>query len=130
MDMRKYGAGFVKPEDVRDGPRQEKIVDVSINEKFDAPVLHFESGDQFTLWSPNARVMNRAYTTESNNWLGQTVELAIGHYTDYRGEKPEEKETVVLKPISVMQPSPNNGGTKTAIAVPSRSTEFDDEIPF
>jgi hypothetical protein len=35
MDMRKYGSGPVHPEDVRDGPRQEKIVDVSINEKFD-----------------------------------------------------------------------------------------------
>ena len=48
MDMRKYGAGPVKPEDVRDGPRQEKVEDVSINDKYDVPVLHFESGDSFS----------------------------------------------------------------------------------
>ena len=68
MDMRKYGAGPVRPEDVRDGPLQEKIVDVSISRKFECPALYFESGDQFLLFNANARVMNRAYTTESNNW--------------------------------------------------------------
>jgi hypothetical protein len=130
MDMRKYGAGPVRPEDVRDGPRQEKIVDVSINEKFDCPVLHFEAGDHFSLFGTNARTMNRAYTSESNNWLGQVVELGLGHYTDYRGEKPEEKETVVVRPISVRQPSPDNGGMKGAVALPSRADDLDDEIPF
>ena len=125
MDMRKYGAGPVRPEDVRDGPLQEKIVDVSISEKFECPALHFETGNQFLLFNANARVMNRAYTTESNNWLGQVIELSLGHYTDNRGE---EKETVVLKPVSVLQPSADNGGTKTAL--PSRRDELDDEIPF
>jgi hypothetical protein len=127
MNMSKYGAGPVRPEDVRDGPRQEKVVDVSINEKFDTPVLHFESGDQFLLFQ-NARAMNRAYTTESNNWLKQTVELSLGHYTDSKGE---EKETVVLRPISVLQPSADNGGTKAQV-VPrlSRRDELDDEISF
>jgi len=130
MDMRKYGAGPVRPEDVRDGPRQEKVVDVSVDEKYDCPVLHFNGGDRFTLFQANARTMCRAYTTESNNWLGQVVELSLGHYTDYRGEKPEEKETVLLRPISVWQPSPDNGGMKGAVALPSRSTDLDDEIPF
>jgi hypothetical protein len=125
MDMRKYGAGPVRPEDVRDGPLQEKIVDVSISEKFECPALHFETGNQFLLFNANARVMNRAYTTESNNWLGQVIELSLGHYTDNRGE---EKETVVLKPVSVLQPSADNGGTKAAL--PSRRDELDDEIPF
>ena len=131
MDMRRYGAGPVKPDDVRDGPRQEKIVVVSINEKFDCPTLHFESGDQFLLFNTNARAMNKAYTSESNNWLGQTIELSLGFYTDYRGEKPEDKETVVVRPISVRQPSPDNGGKKGAIALPpSRADDLDDEISF
>jgi hypothetical protein len=131
MDMRKYGSGFVKPEDVRDGPRQEKIVNVYISEKFKCPVLDFESGDQLSLNMTNTRAMNRAYTTESDNWLEQEVELSLGHYTDYSGEKPEEKETVVLRPISVRQPSPDNGETKAQAAprLPPRDT-LDDEIPF
>jgi len=115
----------VRPEDVRDGPRQEKVADVSINEKFDAPVLHFESGDQFMLFPTNARTMNRAYTYESNKWLEQVVELSLGHYTDNKGE---EKETVVLKPISVLQPSADNGGTKAAL--PSVRDDLDDDVPL
>ena len=132
MDTRKYGAGFVKPEDVRDGPRQEKIVNVYISEKFKCPVLDFESGDQFSLNVTNTRVMNRAYTTESDKWLQQVVELLLGHYTDYSGKTPEERETVVLRPISVRQPSPDNGGAKAqevAPRLPARD-EFDDEIPL
>jgi hypothetical protein len=31
MNMRKYGSAFVKPEDVRDGPRQETIVNVYLS---------------------------------------------------------------------------------------------------
>jgi hypothetical protein len=128
MDMRKYGSGPVKPDDVRNGPRQEKVADVSINERYDCPVLHFESGDSLMLSPPNSRTMCRAYTKDSNSWLEQTVELALGHYIDNRGPTPEEKETVVLKPISVLQPSADNGGTKAAL--PSVRDDLDDEIPF
>ena len=71
--------------------------------------------------------MNNAYGYDSDKWLGQVVKLSLGHYTDYRGEKPEEKETVVLEPVSVLQPSADNGGTK---ALPSRRDDLDDEIPF
>jgi hypothetical protein len=132
MDMRKYGAGFVRPEDVRDGPRQEKIVNVFISEKFKCPVLDFESGDQLSLNMTNTRAMNRAYTTESDNWLEQEVELSLGHYTDYSGQTPEEKETVLLRPVSVRQPSADNGGTKVQAVprLPSRRDDLDDDIPF
>ena len=126
MDMRKYGSGPVRPDDVRDGPRQEKVADVSINERYDCPVLHFESGDSLMLSPPNSRTMCRAYTTDSNKWLDQEVELTLGRYTDNRGEKPEEKETVVLRPISG---SADNGGTKAAPRLSARD-DLDDEIPF
>jgi hypothetical protein len=125
MDMRKYGSGPVRPEDVRDGPRQEKVEDVSISDRFECPVLHFESGDQFLLFQTNARAMNRAYSTDSNNWLNQVIELSLGHYTDNKGE---EKETVILKPISVLQPSADNGGTKAAL--PSVRDDLNDDVPF
>src|SRR5262245_52851775 len=124
MDMRRYGAGPVRPDDVRDGPRQEKIVDVSIDEKYDCGVLHFESCDRLMLFNTNARAMNKAYGFDSNDWLGQTIELALGHYTDKDGA---EKECVVLRPISVRQGADNGKG---AIALPSRADDLDDGIPF
>jgi hypothetical protein len=127
MDTRKYGAGFIKPDDVRDGPRQEKIVKVSVSEKFDALEIELASGEQLTLNNTNTRVLNRAYTTESDNWLGQTIELSLGHYTDFRDGK--EKETVVVRPISVRQPSSDNGGAQTEPSV-LRRDDLDDEIPF
>ena len=130
MDTRKYGSGFVKPEDVRDGPRQEKIINVYISEKYDCLVLDLESGDQLSLNNTTTRVMNRAYTTESDNWLGQEIELSLGHYTDSRDGN--EKETIVVRPISVRQPSLDNGGTKAQAvpALPLRRDDLDDEIPF
>src|SRR5262245_2013212 len=125
MDMKKYGRGFVSVEDVHGGPRQEKIADVFIHAKFSCPVLDFESGDQFTLNVTNTRAMNHAYGTESNNWIGQVVELSLGHDVDHKDGK--EKETVALHPISVRQPSTDNGGTK---ALQSRRDDLNDEIPF
>lgn len=98
MNMSKYGSGFIKAEDVRDNPRQEKIVNVYIG-RFDTPVLDFESGDQLSLNVTNTRALNRAYTTESDNWKQQVVELSLGHYTDYSGETPVEKEMVVLRRV-------------------------------
>ena len=130
MDMRKYGSAFIKPDDVRDGPRQERIVNVYVSEKYNCPVLEFESGDQLSLNVTNTRVMNKAYTNESDNWLDQVVELSLGHYTDRRGDAPEEKETVVLRPISVLQPSLKSGGSKAAQTALRPPVRENDDIPY
>ena len=94
-------------------------------------MLDFESGDQLSLNVTNTRIMNKAYTTESDNWLGQVIELSLGHYMDRRGDAPEERETVVVRPISVRQSSPESGSSKaaqTALRPPVR--ELDDDVPF
>src|SRR5215510_9636855 len=57
MDMRKYAAGVIMPEDLRDGPRTEVIIGVTINEKHKCPVLEFESGDQLFAWPNIARAL-------------------------------------------------------------------------
>jgi hypothetical protein len=132
MDMRKYGSIFIKPDDVRDGPREERIVNVYESEKYHCPVLDLESGDQFSVNATNTRILNKAYGWESDNWLGQVIELSLGHYKDWRGDQPEEKETVVVRPISLREPSADNGGTKATRAAPRppvRDT-FGDDIPF
>jgi hypothetical protein len=60
MDTRKYGSGFIKPDDVRDGPREEKIIHVFESEKYSRLVLELESGDQFTLNQTNVRVLQKS----------------------------------------------------------------------
>jgi hypothetical protein len=107
VDVRKYTSGFVMPDDLRDGPRQERIINVYISEKHDTPVLEFESGDQLIAWPSIGRVLARAYGWESNDWLGHTVELSRGTYIDKKTN--EEKGTVVLQAISTRDGS-NNGG--------------------
>ena len=70
MDVSKYMAKtFIKPDDVRVGPRQERIVNVYRSEKYNCLVLDFESGDQLSLNPITTLVLGKAYGTESNHWL-------------------------------------------------------------
>jgi hypothetical protein len=129
MDTRKYGSGFLKPDDVRDGPRQERIIAVLESQKYDCLQLELESGDTFSLNMTNTRVLQKAYGLESDDWLDHTIELSLGHYQDWKSNPPGEKETVVLRPISPRQPSSDNGGTKP-LPRPSVRGALDDDIPF
>jgi hypothetical protein len=61
MDMRKFGSGFIKPDDVRDGPRLERIINVYESEKYGCPVLEFASGDQFSLNATNTKILSKAW---------------------------------------------------------------------
>jgi len=129
MDMRKYGSAFIKPDDVRDGPRQERIVNVYVSEKYNCPVLDFESGDQLSLNVTNTRIMNKAYTTESDNWLGHVIELSLGTYT----YKDETNETVVVRPISLREVTAGNRSqVATRVISPASPPldSMDDDIPY
>jgi hypothetical protein len=131
MDLRKYGTMFIRPDEVREDPRQETILHVYIDEKFDQPVLEFESGDQFSLNKTNTRILSKAYGWESKDLLGQVIELSLGHYMDWKTDPPQEKETVVVRPVSVRQPSPDNSGTKAQpMSRPSVRDVPSDDIPF
>jgi hypothetical protein len=131
MDMRKYSAGVIMPEDLHDGPRTEKIINIFENEKHGCAVLEFESGDQLYLWNNNARILNKAWGYESADWLNQELELSLGHYTDKKSNT--EKETIVVKPISPRKEKAGNGGkpplplSKTASSL---KDDFADEVPF
>jgi hypothetical protein len=111
VDVRKYTSGFIMPDDLRDGSRQERIINVYISEKHNCPVLEFESGDQLIAWPSVSRPLVRAYGWESNDWLGHIVELSYGTYIDKKTN--EEKGTVILKAISTREGS-NNGGPQRA----------------
>jgi hypothetical protein len=132
VDVRKYTTGFIRPEDLHDGSRQERIINVYISEKHDVPVLEFESGDQLLAWASIGRVLARAYGFETDDWRGHVVELSLGHYTDKKDGT--EKETIVLKTITSRDGSANGGPQRTdptKLPAPlSPKDDIDDSIPF
>jgi hypothetical protein len=134
VDMRKYASGVVMPDDLRDGSRQERIINVYISEKHDVPVLEFESGDQLFAWPGIARPLVRAYGWESSDWLGHTVELSYGTYIDKKTD--EEKGTIILKAISSRDGGTNGGPQRVdpaKLPAPVKkhtlADDLDDEIP-
>jgi hypothetical protein len=126
-NMKKYTAGFVLPEDLHDGPRQERIVNVYESDKHQAPVLVFESGDELIAWRNIARAMARAYGYNDADWKGHVVELSLGNYTNRDGEA---KETVVLKTISSRDGDGGIGAPQRVEPAKLPKPDLDDEIPF
>jgi hypothetical protein len=55
MDLRQYASTFVKPDNVRDGPIQTRIVNVFESERYGRPVLELETGSQFMLNEGNVK---------------------------------------------------------------------------
>jgi hypothetical protein len=133
MDMREFSSGVIRPEDLYDGPRVEKIVNVSKKEteRYTCAVLEFESGDQLYLWNNQARILNKAWGYDSADFIGQELELSLGHYPDKRTDPPTEKETVAVKPISPRKETASNGGAPVpALSKAKGGGDPDDEIPF
>jgi hypothetical protein len=136
MDMTEYaGTAFIGYDDIRNGPRQETITDVTIG-NYDKPVLAFESGAQFSLNKTNTRVLVRAYGKDSRDWVGCRIEL-FGGETEYQGQKTN---SVLVRPISPEKapaaskatPEPKQhrtGGIETGRRS-SMSSEMDDDIAF
>jgi hypothetical protein len=116
-DMRKYASGLLRPEDLQSGSRTEKIVNVYISEKLNAPILELASGDSLVAWNSIARVIGHAYGYEDTDWIGHTIELSLGSYTNKDGE---EKGTIIVKPVS------SRDGKEI---VPIKK-DLNDEIPF
>jgi hypothetical protein len=138
MDMRKFATGFIKPDDVRDGPLQDRIIGVFESEKFQRPVLELASGNQFTVNNTNCAILNKAWGWNSEDWLDQELEFTLGHYKDWREDK--ECETVVVRPISPrkasapgagIKPSADKGGAKAIpTPKPSVANDLNDDMPF
>jgi hypothetical protein len=125
VDMREYsGSDFLKVEHVRDGPRQERIVDVSIHERYNRPVLEFESGDKLTLNVTNTRTLCKAYGDDDRDWIKKLIELSLGHL-EYDGK---ENEAVIVRPLDPPTRDPN-ALPAPRLPKPSRD-DMDDAIPF
>jgi hypothetical protein len=126
MDMRKYsGPSFIKIADVRHGPLLMQIAAVREG-KYDKPDLVFESGDALTVNGSNNRTLMRAYGSNSDDWVGKQIELALGQVR-FQGEL---QDTVIVKPTS--PPIAAAGKKEAATKANSRREEEpgDDTIPF
>jgi hypothetical protein len=134
MDMRQYASTYIKPDNVREGSIQTRIVNVFQSEKFNRPMLELEIGSQFTLNDGNTNTLIKAWGYNSDDWIGQEVELFFGTYKDWRDDPPTEKETVKIRAISPAK-TVQNGGAPVSPLPPSKTASgpdrsMDDEIPF
>jgi hypothetical protein len=134
MDMRRFSSGYIKPDDVRDGAIQAHIINITVSEKYNRPVLELDSGQQFTVNATNNGVLCKAYGYDSTGWLGHLIELSFG-MTKYDGK---DIETVVLTAISSRD---SNGSNGTPARMPQDqlppplpkktiADDMDDSVPF
>ena len=137
MDARKYASKYVKPDNVRDGPIQTRIVNVFESEQYGRLALELETGSQFTLNDGNTNTLIKAWGHDTDAWIGQEIELFLGTYKDWKDDPPVEKETVKVRAISPAKTPTQNGGAPAVSKPPlppsrvaPKKDDLDDEVPF
>jgi hypothetical protein len=135
MDMRDYvSSTYIKPDHVRDGPIKTRIVNVYEGGQFGRPVLELETGSQFSLNDGNTSTLIKAWGFNSDDWIGQEIELSLGTYQDWKSDPPVEKETVKARAISPAKTEAGNGGTASKPLPPSKAAalkdDLSDDVPF
>ena len=124
MKMTKYaGASFIGVDDVQDGPIRGTIAAVD-HGSFDKPVMTFSNGMKFSLNKTNVGTLIEALGDESDDWLGEKVELYAGTIRF----KNEDQPAVLVRALpraagekKVKPPKPTKG---------SPSSDIDDVIPY
>jgi hypothetical protein len=125
MDMRQFKKPrFLKVEDIRDRPRQDRIAGVVMGQ-FKKADLIFESGDKLGLSATNSEILSSAYSFESEEWVGHLIELYVG-----KGQfEGDDVDMILVRPISKAE----NGGQalEPVRETPSKSADpMDKEIEF
>jgi hypothetical protein len=125
MDMRKYaGENYLKPDDVRAGPRRLKIVRIRLG-TFDRPEVIFNDESILSLNVTNTKTLTRAYGPHSETWPGREIELRLGK-APYQGTL---MDSVLVTPVS-----PPIGAAELQAAQDRASAEnqaeMNDDIPF
>jgi hypothetical protein len=138
VDARNYASKYIKPDQVRDGPVQTRVVNVYEDDRYGRLMLELEIGSRFGLNDGNTNTLIKAWGYDTDAWIGQEVVFELGHYTDWNSktDPPEQKETVRVVAVSPPKPGTGNSGipakpplppSKTAAARPD---DMDDSIPF
>jgi hypothetical protein len=141
VDARNYASKWIKPDNVRDGPIQTRIVNVYEDERYSRLNLELETGSQFGLNEGNTNALIRAWGHDTDSWIEQEFELSLGTYKDWKTDPPEEKETVKVRAISPAKAGTGNSGAPSKPPLPPSKTvaqsgaaslrgAMDDDIPF
>jgi hypothetical protein len=137
MDMRQYASPYIKPDNVREGPIQTRIINVFESGRFKRPVLELEIGSEFMLNDTNCNILIKAWGHDSSGWIEQEIILELGTYKDWKEDPPVDKETVKVRAVSPAKSAAANGGAPAASKPPlppSRTApskdDLDDAIPF
>jgi hypothetical protein len=136
MDARKYASKYVKPDNVRDGPIQTRIINVFEDERYGRLMLELETGSQFALNDGNTNTLIKAWGHDTDTWIGQEIELLLGHYQDWKEDPPKEKETVKIRAILPAKTAENGGAPAVSkpplppSRVAPKKDDLEDEVPF
>jgi hypothetical protein len=131
MKMTKYaGASFIGVDDVQDGPIRGTAAAVDLG-SFDKPVITFSNGMKFSLNKTNVSTLIEAFGDDSDDWIGEKVELYAGTIRF----KNEDQPAVLVRPLvraagekKVKPPKPKSGPSADIDdPVPS---DIDDQIPY
>ena len=76
MDARKYASKYVKPDNVRDGPIQTRIVNVFEEERYGRLCSSSKPAPQFPLNDGNTNVLIKAWGHDTDDWIGQEGDRA------------------------------------------------------
>jgi len=120
MKMRKYApASFIGVDDVRDGPIRGTIAKVE-DGSFDKPVITFTNGTRFSCSKTNVGILIEELGDESDDYLGERVELYAGT-TRFQGA---DKDVVLLRVLPRAE-----GEEKRPPPKPAKG-DLDDDIPY
>jgi hypothetical protein len=125
MDMKQYaGEHFLKVTDLDDEPIQKTIAVIKTG-KWDKPNCVFEDGDVLSLNVTNSRALLKAYGSDSDGWVGKTIELYVGKVEVRDGDI---KDAILVRPVSppLRRPKSPPQASKTEPAEGDPS----EEIPF
>jgi hypothetical protein len=123
MKMTKYaGSAFIGLDDLQDGPFRGTIAAIAPG-SYDKPVITFGSGPKFSLNKTNVGILIEEYGDESDDWIGEKVELYAGT-VPFNGE---DQPSVVVRPLPRAP-----GEKKPPPPKPKNSSggDMDDEVPF
>ena len=132
LDMRNYASKFIKPDQLREGPIQTRILAVFEGSgQYGRPMLELENGSQFSLNDGNLNTLINAFGHDSDGWIGQETILELGTYKDWKSSPPVDKETVKVRAVA---PDGQKAGNSGALPAPVQRKTFaddlSDDVPF
>jgi hypothetical protein len=123
------GSNYLKLDDVRSGPRIEKIVRIQIG-SYDRPEAVFESGNILSLNKTNVRTLIRALGEDERDWPGRKIELYLGK-TKYQGQLTD---SVLVRPINPPKAdgvkAPEGGPHNAPSSTAAKRDEMNDQVPY